>query len=485
VAQSLALSTETVQPFEPAQLDRSGREALSLIVDHLRHKHLLLILDNCEHLVAACAQLAEQLLRAAPGLRVLATSREALGVIGETSYPVPALSVPDPQQLPALEVIAQSEAIQLFVERARAVRLDFALTKPNAPAVAQICQRLDGIPLAIELAAARVRALTVEQIAARLDNRFALLTGGSRSAPPRQQTLRATIDWSYELLTEGERALLRRLSVFAGGWTLEAAEQVMGEPQALDWLAQLVVKSLAQSTQPPGEEARFSMLETIRQYAQEKLAADGESKLAHRRHLAYCLALAEAAASELRGRGQSDWLNRLDRENDNLRAALGWAIQQDEAESALRLAGALTYFWIIRWNLEEGRRWLAAALQLPARPGAPGPSAWQARALLGAGWLALENDPSPSRPWAERALAVYRELGDKAGMAFALWLQAGQRRSARDYAGANQQYAEALDLWQKAEDSWGAGFCLLQMGQAAGDMGNSAKAQECYQARGG
>ncbi|MEP7359275.1 MAG: LuxR C-terminal-related transcriptional regulator, partial [Anaerolineales bacterium] len=273
VVRSLALTAETGLPLELAPIAPSDGDAASLIREHLRDKRLLLILDNCEHLVAASAQLAEQLLRAAPGLRVLATSREALGVVGETSYPVPALSVPNLHQLPALEVFAQSEAIQLFVERAKAVRPDFDLTHRNAPVVAQICQHLDGIPLAIELAAARVRALTVEQIAAHLDNRFALLTGGSRTAPPRQQTLRATIEWSYELLTEGERALLRRLSVFTGGWFLEAAEQVMNEPQALDWLTQLVAKSLVLSTQPLAGEARFSMLETIRQYAEEKLAS--------------------------------------------------------------------------------------------------------------------------------------------------------------------------------------------------------------------
>ncbi|MEP7359884.1 MAG: tetratricopeptide repeat protein, partial [Anaerolineales bacterium] len=223
------------------------------------------------------------------------------------------------------------------------------------------------------------------------------------------------------------------------------------------------------------------MLETIRQYAQEKLAAGGESELAYRQHLAYYLALAEVAASELRGPRKVDWLNRLDRENDNLRVALGWAIQQAEAESALQLASAMAYFWIIRSSAAEGRRWLAAALHLPASLGSPGTSAWRARALLGAGWLELEKDPSPSRPWADQALDIYRELGDKAGMAFALWLLAGQRRLVKDYAGASQHYAKALDLWTAAGDRWGAGICLHQMGHAALEMGDSARAQEFYQ----
>ena len=351
--------------------DKSGQTVQRALSEHLRDKSLLLMLDNCEHLVAACAELAESLLQAAPGLRILATSREALGVTGENSYPVPALPLPDAGQTPTLEVLAQSEAVRLFVERAAAVRPVFALTEDNAAAVAQICQRLDGIPLAIELAAARTRALTADQIAARLDKRFGLLTSGSRTAPPRQQTLRGAIDWSYDLLSPAERRLLRRLSVFAGGWSLEAAEEAAGAPEALDLLSQLVSKSLVLAEQRPGQEGRFRMLETIREYAQEKLAEAGEAEAAQDQHLTYYVALAEEAEPELRGHGQAQWLKRLDQENDNLRAALAWAIQSGQAEPALHLAGDLGGFWNMRGYLLEGHRWLEAALSLPASPGAP------------------------------------------------------------------------------------------------------------------
>jgi len=353
-------------------LVEGGQTAQRVLNEHLRDKSLLLILDNCEHLVAACAELAERLLQAAPGLRLLATSREPLGVAGENSYPVPALTVPDAGQRATPDTLVQSEA----------VRPDFALTEGNAAAVAQICRRLDGIPLALELAAARTRALTAEQIAARLDHRFGLLTGGSRTAPPRQQTLRGAIDWSYELLSDPERALLRRLSAFSGGWSLEAAEHVSRAPEALDLLSQLVSKSLVLSEQRPDQEGRFRMLETIREYAQEKLVEAGETEAAQDRHLAYYVSLAEEAAPELRRHGQVHWLNRLDQENDNLRAALAWAVQRDQAEPALRLAGALGDYWTMRGYLVEGHRWLEAALSLPASLGAPRPSRWRAKALV-------------------------------------------------------------------------------------------------------
>ncbi len=470
VAEALALRAETGQPFQ------------QLLTEHMRDKSLLLVLDNCEHLVGACAALAEQLLQAAPRLRILATSREALGVAGENICLVPALSAPDPGQLPALEAVAQSEAVRLFVTRAQTVRPEFALTNATAPAVVRICQRLDGMPLAIELAAARAPALTVEQIAAHLDDRFNLLTGGNRTAPPRLHTLRGTIDWSYDLLSGAERLLFRRLAVFVGGWTLEAAEQMISGLNVLDLLTQLVAKSLVLSTQSPRQAARFNMLETIREYAQEKMALAGETESARGQHLAYYLALAETAEPELRGHSQVPWLKCLDRENDNLRAALAWAVNRNDTESAQRLAGALTYFWSIRSYTAEGRRWLSAALHLPTRPGSLGPSAWQARALLGAGWLGLENDPSPSQPWLEMALDIYRELGDKAGMAHTLFWSARHRFATQnDSAMALEAYQEALDLWMGIDDGWGVGNCLHMMGHAVGDMGNIAQAREFYE----
>ncbi len=378
--------------------------------------------------------------------------------------------------------------MQLFVARARSVRPDFALTDQNAPAVVQICRQLDGVPLAIELAAARARALSVEEIAARLDNRLALLAGGSRTAAPRQQTLRGAIDWSYDLLSDAERSLLRQMSVFAGGWTLEAAEHVAGQPEVLDLLTQLVAKSLVQSIQQPGQETRFQMLETIREYAQEKLAQTGEVAATQARHLAFYLALAEKADPELRRHGQAIWLKRLDRENDNLRAALTRALKSDEAELALRLAGALSYFWKILDYGVEGRRWLEAALQLNSKRNSLGPSAGCARALVGAVWLShgsnfvsQGSNFGVSRPRLEQASAIYRELRDTAGLAFAVWLMAMELRSVKQSAEAQQHFDEALGLAMAAEDGWVVGLCLHFMGHVTEDMGDSARARELYQ----
>ncbi|MEP7358117.1 MAG: AAA family ATPase, partial [Anaerolineales bacterium] len=480
VARALGLRAQAADLFETSPIDDRGRDGLTLVIEHLHDKNLLLILDNCEHLVQACADLAERLLRAAPRLQILTTSREPLGVVGETSYPVPALSLPDSVQ-PPLETLAQSEAVLLFVERATAVRSDFALTEQNAPAVAQICRRLDGIPLAIELGAARARALTAEQIAARLHQRFALLAGGNRTAPPRQQTLRSAIDWSYDLLSGAERSLLRALSVFAGGWALEAAEQMTRAPEGLELLTQLVTKSLVLSEQPSGQEGRFRMLETIRDYMQEKLAQAGELEAVQNRHLAYYVTMAEAAELGLRRPRQVHWLNRLDRERDNVRAALTWAVKSNEADLAIRLAGALTYYWRIREYRLEGYRWLKAALELPTRVVASGPNLWRAKALLGASWLGEVDGPSGNQPWLEEALAMYRELGDKWGTARAMALLAEQQLSTHSLAEVQQQFEEALDLWLAAKDSWGVGFCLHFMGHLAENMGDGAKARELYQ----
>jgi predicted ATPase/DNA-binding CsgD family transcriptional regulator len=476
VAGALGLHDERAQ-------DHAGSEALALMVAHLRDKRLLLVLDNCEHLLLACAQLAEQLLRVAPELRVLATSREALGVAGENLFLVPALSVPDPKHLPAPDVLAHFEAVQLFVERAQSVRSVFTLTAENAPAVARICLHLEGLPLALELAAARAQALTVEQIAAQLaeHDRLHLLTGGGRTAPPRQQTLRGAIDWSYALLSPAEQALLRRLAVFAGGWTLESAEHMQPAPALLDWLTQLVGKSLVLPAQPLGPDARFGMLETIREYAQEKLAAAGETEAARDRHLAYYVALAEEADPKLRGHGQVQWLNRLDRERDNLRLALAWAIKSGQVEVALRLAGALNYYWQVRARPEEGGRWLEAAFHLAANNGPLGPSAWHARALLGAAWLGADPRPSAIEARLEMARDMYAELDDKPGQALALWLVAMRRATEKQHAAAHELFEAALRLWMASEDGWGVGLCLHFMGHLAEDMGNGDNARELYQ----
>jgi predicted ATPase/class 3 adenylate cyclase len=315
--------------------EQPGQTPLDLVTDYLRAKQLLLILDNCEHLIAACAQLADRLLHTCPRLKIIASSREALGVSGETIYHVPSLSLPEAQHA-NLAALSRFEAVQLFVERASTAQPGFTLTEQNAAAVAQICRRLDGIPLAIELAAARCRVFTPEQIAARLDDRFRLLTGGSRTALPRQQTLRALIDWSYDLLPEAERTLLWQLSVFAGGWTFEAAEAVCADPDLIDPLAHLVDKSLV-SVETQGDQARYNLLETVRQYAREKLFESGDAVRIRDRHLDYFLNYFELSQRGLRGPDMLTWMDWLDVENDNCRAAFEWALENDPV-AALRLA---------------------------------------------------------------------------------------------------------------------------------------------------
>ncbi|MCI0354796.1 MAG: AfsR/SARP family transcriptional regulator, partial [Acidobacteria bacterium] len=345
------------------------RPLIATLTNALQSRVLLLVLDNCEHLIDACAHLVQTLLGACPQLQILATSREALGLAGETVWPVPPLSLPDSRHLPSIEWLGQAEAIQLFVERAGAALPTFALTDENAPAVAQVCQRLDGMPLAIELAAARVKVLTVPQIAARLDDCFKLLAAGSRTIVSRHQTLRAAIDWSYELLSEQERVLFQRLAVFEGGFTLEATEGVCAgrgiEPDdILELLSHLVDKSLVVvGTQQQGREARYRLLETIRQYARDKLLGSAEAEIIRQQHAAYYLTLAEQAELKLQGLEQLAWLDRLEVEHDNLRAALRWSQAEAQAgETGLRLAGTLGLFWYLHGHWSEGRGWLESML---------------------------------------------------------------------------------------------------------------------------
>jgi predicted ATPase len=309
--------------------EEPGRPLSETLSGYLEAREQLLVLDNCEHLVGACAELADALLRSCASLRILATSREALGVPGEALFAIPPLSLPDLRHLPAVKDLLHSEATVLFVERASAVKRDFALDESNAMAVAQVCYRLDGIPLAIELAAARVKMLPVEQISTRLDNSLGLLTGGGRTALPRQRTLRATMDWGHELLPEDERVLFRRLSVFVGSFALDGAEVVGSdadpEPEdVFERLAHLVDKSLVSVVEQENGKARYRLLETIRQYAREKLDESGEARFIRRRHAEHYLALAEQAKPELKGARQEEWLRRLESKHGNLGAALGW-----------------------------------------------------------------------------------------------------------------------------------------------------------------
>jgi predicted ATPase len=458
------------------------------------------VLDNCEHLLEACAALAEALLRACPRLRVLATSREPLGIAGEVLWRVPSLRLPEvtgasgapgapgapglPGDARPASVgrLADVEAVRLFVERARAVRPGFALTAGNAPAVAEVCRRLDGIPLALELAAARVRTLAVEQIAVRLDDRFRLLVGGSRTALPRQRTLGAALEWSYQLLGPAERALLCRLAVFAGGWCLEGAEAVgAGDPVdpdgVLNLLTGLVDKSLvlaeAEAEAEAGEdEVRYSLLETVRQFAADRLQEAGETGAARDRHLAWVTDWAERTTPRLIGSDQVRWLRRIALEHDNFRAALEWSRAQGDAATELRLAGALGRFWHLNGPSSEGRAWLRHSLE----HGPPSPSAVRALALNWAGRLATVNGEADDRRLLEESVAGAREVGDLRLVALALrhLSMAAQRHG--DEAGARAAIEAALATAREAGDRREEAFALVSLGAAAEQAGDPATA---------
>jgi predicted ATPase/DNA-binding CsgD family transcriptional regulator len=450
--------------------EQHGRSATEVLAAALRSRQPLLVLDSCEHLLLACARIVEQLLRSCPGLRVLATSREALGVPGETVWRVPPLSLPYPGQPSRPDQLLRSEAVRLFVDRARSVRPDFALTASNAAAVTEICCRLDGLPLAIELAAARTGVLAVEQISDRLSDRFALLTAGPSIALPRQQTLRGTLDWSYGLLAPDGRDLLNRLAVCAGGWTLEAAEALRGDGDgrgALEILADLVGKSLVVADVAEGAPARYRLMETVREYAAEQLAASGVEADARRRHAAYFVSLAEQAEPALRGPDQLPWLDRLDRERENLRTAFDWSMSPGgDVTVGLRLVAALGWFWYLRGDHREGRDWW----ERPDRPvdeaALAGPLG--ARVLTAVGFLAAtQYDLVPARRLLEAASALARRTGDRRLIGAALarlgYLTMHEERP----DAAAELLGEALDHHRAADDAWGAAFVLMALGHVA------------------
>ena len=398
----------------------SGRPVVEALLKFVADRQLLLILDNCEHLGTACARLAVQLQQAGPQTTMLATSREPLHVAGETTYQLPTLGVPEAQPRPALDVLTQFAAVRLFVERARAALPAFRVTEQNATAVADICHRLDGIPLALELAAARVRALSIGQIDARLSDRFRLLTGGDRTALPRQQTLRACIDWSYNLLTEPERALLRRLAVFAGGWTLEAAEAVgagseVESLEVLDLLTHLVEKSLVERD---AASDRYRLLETVRQYALEQLAAQTETAAGKGRHSTFFRNLFTRADAEWSTTPDAEWQAQYFPERDNLRVALDWALgPMGDNEIGIALAGASARLWVALALAAEGRQRLESAL---ARITPATPSANEARCWFELAGLSHGAAYPRARAAYERAIALYRAQGDANGLGEAL-----------------------------------------------------------------
>jgi predicted ATPase/DNA-binding CsgD family transcriptional regulator len=461
-----------------------GRSLTETLVDHLGSREMLLVLDNCEHLIDACASLVSVLLGRCLNLRILATSREALGIPGETLFAVGPLSLPDQHRLPPADALADYEAARLFVERARAIRPGFEITDRNAGAIAQVCHRLDGMPLAIELAAARAKVLSVEQISGRLERALGLLSSGGRMEVSHHRTLRATMDWSYGLLPEEERILLRRLSVFAGGFTLEAAEAVCaGEALAregvLELLSHLVDKSLVVVSEGSGE-ARYRLLETVRQYAAEKLEESREAELVKEQHARYYLALAEEAEPDLKDQGA--WLERLETEHDNLRAALSWSLEPEDAEGptgeraelGLGLAAALAQgrFWNA-YGPSEGRRWLEKGL---ARSGAA-QTPVRARALSQAGYIAIwQGDYQSSAALLEEGVALFKELGDRPGAALSLGHLGQMALHAQDRKRVGRLHKEAEELRRELSDRQAIGLLLLFLGMFALNDGDLDRA---------
>src|SRR5215212_7780228 len=512
VAETLGVQETGEQP-----LDES-------LKDYLKERRLLLVLDNFEQVLGAAPTVTE-LLAAAPGLKVLATSRAPLGLYGEHEYDVPPLSVPDVRHLPDFKTLSQYEAVRLFIERAKSAKVDFEVTDESAPAVAEICVRLDGLPLAIELAAARIKMLPPKAMLQRLGSRLKLLTGGARDLPERQRTLRATIEWSHALLDGGEQVLFGRLAVFSGGRTLEAIEAICDAEgdlpvEVFEGVSSLVDKSLLRQEEGPGGEPRFVMLETVHEFAREKLGESEKAEQIKRVYAEYFLNLAEEAYPELKGPNQLEWLERLEAEHDNMRAALSWALKRKEVEVALRLGSALSYFWSMRGYQSEGRSWLEEALAIEGRVS---PEV-RAMALAAAGELAFEQgeldraqeaydeglellehegrEPSEAEPlllgllgWVEweredyrrakqlfeEGLALSREMSDTWWLASSLSNLALVSYSQGDYERATELYDESMDLFREQGDKQSLALCLNNLAMlvcSQGELGRAGKLTE-------
>jgi predicted ATPase/Flp pilus assembly protein TadD len=462
-----------------------GRPLTDTLVDALRAKRMILILDNCEHLVDAVAELVALLLNSCPRLRILATSRQALGAVGEIVWPVSLLSVPDLRSAPTVAQLEGYEAIRLFVDRARQRNPAFSLRHENAQAVAQICAHLEGLPLAIELAAARIKMLPPQALLDRLKDRLKLLTGGPRELSERQRTLRSTIEWSYALLDEGEQLLFGRLAVFSGGRTLEAIEAICDAEGDLpvdtfDGISSLLDKSLLRQEEGPNGEPRLVMLETVHEFAREKLEESAEAEEIKRVHAQYFLTLAEEAYPELKGSHQLEWLERLEAEHDNMRAALSWAMECKEAAVALRLGGALSWLWSVRGYHSEGRRWLEEALAMDGR----GSPEVRAMALAGAGVLASEQgDLDRAQEACEEGLELLEHEGREASeaklnlLAFLGWV-AWQRE---EHENATELFEEGLALSREMNDTWWLANSLSNLATVSHSQGDSERATELYE----
>jgi predicted ATPase/DNA-binding SARP family transcriptional activator/DNA-binding CsgD family transcriptional regulator len=465
IARTLEVRAEADRPLEQT------------LVDTLRHRRMLLVLDNCEHLLGTCASLAGRLLEAAPGLRVLTTSRELLGIAGEQVWAVPPLALPPAEGRLPLDQLRATASVRLFLERAGGVQPAFELTAENAGAVVQICRRLDGLPLAIELAAAWASVLAPAQIAARLDDRFHLLTLGSRTAPPRQQTLRAALDWTHALLAEDERVALRRVAVFAGGFTLEAAQRVcvgddLSPELLLPLLARLSRKSLIVAD-TRGTDARYRLPETIREYALLQLATHDDPAPWRARHAQWCLELAEESEPELFGPEQLCWLDRLEREIDNLRAALAWGSAQGGADGALRLAAALWWFWQVRGYVGEGCDWLERLLERGSTALTPA----RAKALVGAGVLLWRRgETSRAVVYETEGLVVARHLEDPRAIGLALHYLGMHAHGAGDCESAAALLTEAVGLWRQGGPAWRLAASLARLAVVLDARGAHARA---------
>lgn len=462
--------------------EQRGRPLSEAISESLRHRQLLLVLDNCEHLVEACAPFVEHLLSACPGLAMLVTSREALGLPGEIVRNLPPLSIPSPVARTGPGAVAEYEAVRLFLDRVMLANPSFALTEHNASALATLCRRLDGMPLAIEMAAGRARVLSIEQMLAKLDQGLGLLAGSDRTAVPRQRTLWATIDWSYGLLSEQERTLARRLSIFSGGWDLDAAEAIcvghgIQATAVLDLLTHLIDKSLVVSEQR-GADTRYRMLETIRQYARDKLDASGEAGLMRDAHGDWFLLFAERAQERMAGSQQSAWAARVEVDLQNLRHAFRWAIDQEKAEVALRLCCALGRFWSVTGCLSEGRMWVDEALSISGAARTP----LRATALFRGGDLALvHSDIARGKAMLEQSLALSRELDYDRGVADALRVLAVPLSVEGDFERATAVLQESLALNRRLDQRTGIAFALYGLGKIAMEQGQYVEASHWYE----
>jgi predicted ATPase/DNA-binding SARP family transcriptional activator/DNA-binding CsgD family transcriptional regulator len=462
--------------------EQPGQSLVETVAAGLREQRALLVIDNCEHLVDAAARLIDYLIDSCPRLEVLATSRELLGVQGEASFSVPPLPVPTELRTDLGE-LARNASVQLFVERACQRLPSFSPTRGNARAVAEVCRRLEGIPLAIELAAARMGTLATEQVAERLEGSLGLLSMGPRTASPRQRTMRAAIGWSHELLSEEEKALFGQLSVFAGGFTLEAVEAVcpggiIVEGEVLDLLSGLVDKSLVVTGTTGEGWVRYRLLQPVRQYAQERLEESGEAEAISHRHAAFFLALAERAESQLKGSGQVEWLVRLEEDNDNLRVAIAWLVEEGEVEAAVQFAWALWIFWLMHGHQDEGRRWIEAALAKGENLSAHA----RAKAL----WVQASTyyglaSPEQLERICEEAAALFRQVGDKAGLAYTLAGKASTMMQRGDAQRAIALFEEATPLAREAGDKWGMSGGLGHLGSIYLGQGDYEQAARLFE----